>query len=114
MSLREFMEAWAAVPSHIWNGCVTIWATPLWWKIETIIYLVTLFGGMWFSIDSMITWMDALSDNAEYVYDPLHELIFWGWMFGTIAGMFLYRVIFISVSTKILLLLGCIDENEII
>lgn len=111
---KEFMEAWAEVPDHIWNGCVTVWATPLWWKIATIIYLVTLFGGMWFSIDSMIAWMDALNEGGEYVYQPLDELIFWGWMFGTIAGMFLYRVIFLRVSTKILIMLKCIDKDEII
>jgi hypothetical protein len=111
---KEFADAWKQVPSMLYNTSITIWATPLWWKIATIIYLVTLFGGMWFSIDSMLAWMDTLNGDSEYVYNPLHELIFWGWMFGTIAGMFLYRVIFIRISTKILILLNCIDEDEII
>jgi hypothetical protein len=114
LTWKEFADAWKQVPSSLYNTGITLWATPLWWKIATIIYLVTLFGGMWFSIDSMIAWMDSLNTGDEYKYEPLHELIFWGWMFGTIAGMFIYRVIFERIATKVLLLLGCIDKNEII
>lgn len=112
---KEFADVWKQVPSHLYNTALTIWATPTWWKIATITYLVTLFGGLWLSINGMIAYMDGLSvEGQKYEYDPIHELIFWGWMFGTIAGMFVYRAIFERISTKILLLLGCIDEDEII
>jgi len=114
LTFKEFIDTWKQVPSMLYNTSITLWATPLWWKIVTVIYLVTLFGGMWFSIDSMIAWMDNLSAGSDYEYKPVHELIFWGWMFGTIAGMFLYRVIFLNISTKILIMLNCIDEDEII
>ena len=54
---KEFVDTWKQVPSRLYDTSITLWATPLWWKIATIIYLVTLFGGMWFSLDTMITWM---------------------------------------------------------
>jgi hypothetical protein len=111
---KEFIDAWKQVPSMLYNTSITIWATPLWWKIATIIYLVTLCGGVWFSIDAMIAWMDNLNTGDKYEYQAWHELVFWGWMFGTIAGTFLYRAIFIRISTKILIMLKCIDKDEII
>jgi hypothetical protein len=114
LTWKEFADAWKQVPSHLYNTALTIWATPLWWKIAQTIFLVTLFGGMWFSIDSMIAYMDGLSAGDAYEYKPVHELIFWGWLFGTIAGMFIYRTIYEFITIKILLFLNCIDEDEII
>jgi len=113
MNWRDFISAWKEVPSYLYDASITLWATPLWWKITTIIYLVTLFGGMWFSITAMIAWMDSLSANVAYEYNPLDELIFWGWMFGTIAGMFVYREIFSRVASKVLLFLNCIEEGDL-
>ena len=112
-TLKEFMEAWAEIPDHIWNGCIAVWITPLWWKITQIIYMVTLFGAVWFSLDAMIIWMDNLNTSGDYKYEAIHELIFWSWMFGTIAGIFVYRIIFNRIASKVLRILNCIDETDL-
>ena len=102
-------NAFKDIPSYLHQNISELWHTPLWWKIANVIYLATLFGGIYFSIHYMIAWMDGLSSGDKYVYEPLHELIFWGWMFGTIGGMFLYRELFEKISTYILHKLGYIE-----
>lgn len=100
-----------------WNSFTTKCANVPWyiWVLQ-IVYLVTLFGGMILSIEYMTAWMDTVSCGhgpGEYRCLARGELIFWGWMFGTIAGMFLYRYIFSTSMSYVLSKLNLLpDEPE--
>ena len=107
MSKYSWKQAIKDTPEYIKNGLIYMFSLPLWMWVTQIIYLVTLFGGLYLSVDAMITWMDSLGvEGVKYEYDPLHELIFWGWMFGTITGMFLYRSAFSWAAGHVLSSMG--------
>jgi len=109
MSDYTWKQALKDTPEYIKNGLIYMFSLPLWMWVTQIIYLVTLFGGMYLSIDAMITWMDTVScahGPGEYQCLARGELIFWGWMFGTITAMFLYRSAFSWVASRVLRSMG--------
>jgi len=93
-----------------WIEFYTHWRyAPLWEWVVQVTYLVSLVYFFMLSINGLVYWMDSLNGAGDYIYNPIHELVFWGWMFGTVAGVFIYHWIYSNIAFYIVTKLGLDD-----
>lgn len=103
MTWKEFK----AQTLEAWTDFYFRWAyAPAWQWVTQITYLVTLFGGMYLSLAALVEWADTVPKEEV----AKGELIFWLWMFGTVAFMFIWRTVYSNIAFYVLHKLNLIDD----